>query len=733
METQGGSPELRSRVLMTLAYQQAETGDYTSAMSSLDAAEQADPNSIAMATANRAVLLHKLGRSQESERQFEQALELLDGNESLDLVATLMNRGNLYMSTGKIEKALSDTRRAYEVSQAAGYQQVEFMALHNLGWVQYLAGDLPSALDLMARASRRVPESAQGVPALDRARVLTAAGMFSEAKEAVDRALATFALQRAQTELVDALLASGELALLRGDQITAKRQARRAESISRRHGHASADLLAQLLGLRADAVAFDPVRSSRITPPTKATLRAAVSHAGQLANQLNDAGLIEDARTARLVLADARLLLGDLAGAQAASEQAGIGNRKPNLGIRMHHSLVKARISLASGSRKDALAEIARGLDDLGTFMARFGSQDMQAAASVHGGALARTGLRTALETGEPSVILPWLERSRAATTRLPAIRPPNDPQLVEELAKLRVAVRAARAATLAGKTDRALEREIVERRARIRARTWTTGGAKGKAQRPITMTGVQRHLREHESDTTVLAYFRGQGKVHALVVTARRSGYRVLEDRAVVERRLARISADLDLLAAPRIGAPVRAVATKSLNSGLKSLSDLLIEPVGDLLGPGKVRIAVVGRLGTAPWGLLPGLSGRPVSVTPSITSALVLPTRRSVARSWPGFRRAACCTSPRTVTTSRRARCSRPSCSPTARSSAMTSRPTRPCRRTSCCRRATSASRPTSPAGNLWVWPRRYSAVGCVPWWPGSAGSMTALPRPS
>ena len=45
---------------------------------------------------------------------------------------------------------------------------------------------------------------------------------------------------------------------------------------------------------------------------------------------------------------------------------------------------------------------------------------------------------------------------------------------------------------------------------------------------------------------------------------TARRSGYRVLEDRAVIERRLARIGADLDLLAAPRISGPVRTVATQ-------------------------------------------------------------------------------------------------------------------------------------------------------------------------
>ena len=131
--------------------------------------------------------------------------------------------------------------------------------------------------------------------------MLTAAGMLSEAKEAVDRALSTFAAQRTEAELVDALLASGELALLRGDQIMAKRQARKAERISDRRHHRTAALLARLLALRADAaVAFDPVRSTRITPPTRSTCRAAAAEATGLADSLDDAGLTEDARTAQL-------------------------------------------------------------------------------------------------------------------------------------------------------------------------------------------------------------------------------------------------------------------------------------------------------------------------------------------------------------------------------------------------------------------------------------------------
>lgn len=539
---------------------------------------------------------------------------------------TLLNRGTLHMTAGRLREAEHDTARCYRVCLAEGYDAMEFMAQHNLGYIEFLGGNLPSALDYMAQASSRAPESAQGVPALDRARVLTAAGMFSEAQESVDRALRTFEVHRAQTDLVDALLASGELALLRGDQIAARRQAHKAQAISLRRNHQAAALVARLLALRADAVAFDPDRSTRITPPTKTILRTAVDQATALAAELESAGLADDARTARLVLAEAHLLSGDVEAAAAAAARAGASGRTPALNIRLHTQLVDARIALSSGRNEDALKAIAHGLDDLAQFQTRFGSQDMQAAAAVHGGALARTGLRTAVNTGEPRVILPWLERSRAATTRLPAIRPPNDPELVESLAQLRMSIKTARDATLAGRPDTALQKDITETRARIRAKTWTTGGVRGRPHRPITLTAVQRHLREREPDTTVLAFFHGQGKIHALVITAKRSDYRVLGERATVDRRLSRVGADLDMLAAPRIGIPVRTVAKRSLRSGLASLSQQLVEPIEDLLGSAKIRLAVVGRLGTAPWGLIPGLTGRAISVTPSVTTALAI-----------------------------------------------------------------------------------------------------------
>ena len=49
------------------------------------------------------------------------------------------------------------------------------MARHNLGYIRFLAGDLPGRLEAMAEAAAIGPEATHGVQALDRARVLLSA------------------------------------------------------------------------------------------------------------------------------------------------------------------------------------------------------------------------------------------------------------------------------------------------------------------------------------------------------------------------------------------------------------------------------------------------------------------------------------------------------------------------------------------------------------------------------
>ena len=292
------------------------------------------------------------------------------------------------------------------------------------------------------------------------------------------------------------------------------------------------------------------------------------------------------------------------------------------LAIKLHTRLVVSRIDITAGRRSSGMTQIRRGLDDLANFQARFGSQDLQSAASIHGRELAILGLRTAVDTGSPAAILQWLERSRAASTRLPAVRPPADPVLAEELGALRVADEQARAALLAGKRDPAAERRVAELRRRVRARSWTVSGS-GRADRPPSLAAVRRRLTERRPDAAVVALFVLGGTVHALVVTPRRTAHLVLVKRDVVEGYRHRLQSDLDLLADERIPARLAKVAAGSMAASLGRLSDVFA-PILGLVGSGALLIAAVGELATVPWSLLPGIENRPVTVSSSVTRAV-------------------------------------------------------------------------------------------------------------
>jgi len=114
-------------------------------------------------------------------------------------------------------------------------------------------------------------------------------------------------------------------------------------------------------------------------------------------------------------------------------------------------------------------------------------------------------------------------------------------------------------------------------------------------------------------------------------VITATRSKHLVLAQRDAVEGYRHRLQGDLDLLADERIPARLASVAAGSMRNSLNRMAEVFA-PVVDELGTGPVLIAAVGPLATVPWLLLPGLEGRPVTVSSSVTrsvSGLGTPTQ--------------------------------------------------------------------------------------------------------
>ena len=565
-------------------------------------------------------MLVRAGRTAEAMPYLDRAIAELDPGKPQDLSAALLNRGFQHMQLGDLPAAQRDTAEAERLGRVAGDEIMIFMARYNLGYIRFLAGDLPGALDAMAAAEQLAPESALGVPALDRARVLLAAGLIGEAREYADSAIATFTANRAMADLTDALLVGADVAVMADDPGAARTQARAAARISARRGSVSAALLAQLAEQRSLAVLRRSTVGGSVPPTARLRRRAAADAAAAtvLAGRLTEVGLRQEAEAALLLGAEALLDAQDVAAAAEIYGRAEV--RGSVVGTRMQARLVGARIELAGDRRGAGLTLLRRGLDELAAFQALFGSQDLQAAAAVWGRQLSREGLRAAVWTGSPGVILQWLERARATTTRLPHVRPPADPALAADLGSLRIAQDAARAAVLAGRPDPDREREVGELRRRVRARSWTLGGT-GTAIRPPTLARVQRALAD--ADSTVLAYFYGAGAVHLLHITAASAGYHRLMDLDELEELTRRSSADLELLASDRVPEALRRVAGRSLAGTLDLLSGRLVEPVLGSAG-GPVLVSGTGPLGVVPWAMLPALAGRAVSATHSVTASL-------------------------------------------------------------------------------------------------------------
>ena len=199
---------LRGRILCTLAYQMAELGRIPDAMELLERAAASHPDLEPLVIERRASILVRTGRPDEALSLYDAAVSGLASSQRFGqehLADALLNRGVLHMNAGRIGQAAADTEAAIRVANDARIDVVVFMATHNLGYVRYLGGDLPGALESMDAASRLFTGDTLGVALLDRARVLLAAGLILVAQDFADRALAEFEHQHATADLLELL------------------------------------------------------------------------------------------------------------------------------------------------------------------------------------------------------------------------------------------------------------------------------------------------------------------------------------------------------------------------------------------------------------------------------------------------------------------------------------------------------------------------------------------------
>lgn len=552
-------------------------------------------------------LLHmRAGEREQALEAYTHAVPLLQ-DEPETLGRAHLNRANVHLYRHDPRSAIADLTVARDKFELVGQRGDLARVEHNLGYAHLLLGDLLAALEWMDRAldtAAPVPFVLQSVFAQDRAEVLLAAGRVSDAASTLEVAAAAYGSQRLRRFQAEAEFVLART-LLHDEPRRAREVARQAARRFRTHESVS-------WAVRCDALAAVAEISEGGRAPS---LR---DRADRLADQLREHGNRRDAEVLALHAARLAVRRGELDDARDRLQRIRISASTP-IGTRLLDREVRAELARARGHAGRALAHVRAGLDDLHAWQSSFGSLDLQSTLVGHGNHLARLGLTVALESNDPATLFEWSERARALASRVAPVRPPPDPQLAADLAELR----------MLGDEDPRRRRAL---RDRIRQQSWYGEGS-GAVGQPVALADLQSTLGE--VGAALIAHIALGDELTALVVTRETATVVPLGPANALRDRLDRIAADLDF-AARNHGKPFAESVRRSLKDDLDAVAEQLVAPVLDLVGDDRVVLTPSVLLAGTPWTLIPGLSGRPLTVPPSasrwreLVSAPARPLRR-------------------------------------------------------------------------------------------------------
>ncbi|MFC7108136.1 CHAT domain-containing protein [Nonomuraea rubra] len=279
--------------------------------------------------------------------------------------------------------------------------------------------------------------------------------------------------------------------------------------------------------------------------------------------------------------------------------------------------LAEAELAGAQGRRGQALRKVREGLALIDSHRGRLGSLDMLTGVAALGADLAAHGLRAALAGGSPRQVFAWSERCRAQAFRFRPTRAPEDERTAEALAELRQLAQQMHADEAAGHRRPALRRRCLELEQVIRERGWQLPGV-GERLAPAPVAAVQEALAD--DGFAMVSLLNVGGGLLALVLVDGRCHLHRLSAYEPVAEAARRLAGDLNAQAGRNLRPALRAVIEASVERQLGVLAAALGAPLRQALSGarGIVLIPTMG-LSAVPWGLLPGLRGRPLAVAPS------------------------------------------------------------------------------------------------------------------
>ena len=553
-------------------------------------------------------------------------------------VAARINGGLAHLSLLELGPARADLTTALELSVEHGFAEQEFKARHNLGCLEYYAGRLPEAIRLMREADEVDALVARARARQDLAQVLLEAGLLDQARDTLAGALGEARAERLRLEEADIRLDLATCALVEGDAVRARGELDAAVRIYRSRGARGRQRSTCLLRAVVD------VGNGRVPRGLDALLTPWLA---------SPRPVTPEERTAARVHVEALLLRGDTSGASYAVQRLR-GARRQGVAGDMHDRLLFAKVAAAQGDWRRARREVRTALRRLTERQAPTQSLEVRAALALHGRRLAEFDLGDALASGSPRRVFDTVERWRAITHRLPPVSATLEPAAAELMAELRQARRSLGAALADASVGsgmdidalQPLRARVAQLESQIAQRDWSLSesGAGAGAEAAATLAGARAALAER--DEQALAFFAHQGTQHVLQVSGTGARLRVLGPAPAIAHLADQLSRDLRAHSFAASNPAMEKALSRAVEASLRAVDQALFADVD--LEPGKGVVVVPGRvLAGVPWGALPTLAGRAVTVATSMThwaSATVeaSPALQVAALAGPGLGRA-------------------------------------------------------------------------------------------
>jgi tetratricopeptide (TPR) repeat protein len=611
-----GSAAREADVLGTLGIALIFAGRSVSGRNALDAAvRQASGHLRGRMLFRRGAAQLILGRHREALEDLNAAVVAMRAaGDQIWEARALQERAVSHLSSGLAHRAVADLRRAEELFETNGQELESGEVTMNRGLVALRLGDLPEALSCFDRAAERFQNLGTTEPDLSihRCAALTAAGLFRDAMHEAAAAIDQLdQIHGRPTKRAELLLTAARCALAAGEPVVAlgwASEARRLfEKQGRRWWRAHAELARVSSGVGAG-------------PATAILLRDAQRCVRELSELSSPDQVFARLTTGRVALALGRTAMANEHLAAAATER----RHGPPL-ARSVAWLAEALRAEAVGDSQRLMHACRRGLDVLDEYRSMLGSSELRAQTTAHGAELANIGQRQALRLGRPRLILTWSERWRAVALAVPPVRPPADEELQAQLAAMRdIGSRLSdsnslglRNAPLIQEQQQRLERAVRERALR------TLGVGRRNASGGSTRGFVVSALLDELGENRLLELVDIRGQLHVLVCSKGKVRRFTAGTTAEAAREVKFARFVLRRLSYGPV-VPSSADAHHRLSSIGESLQRVLFGDASEHLGDGNIIVVPPGKLHAVPWGLLPRLRSRAVSVVPSAAAWL-------------------------------------------------------------------------------------------------------------